>query len=335
MIISSPRKLLEKILYVSRFKSLYILGAGASYKYIPISYGLLHDAKELLLDSIQGISVSPPRLLSEMEEARFEISGHVLHKDYRGNILIDETDRDIHDIFIRQNPEILELCGLLNYSLNKLPEKCPEYQFFNKVNLHSVFLNLNHDSLCENFVKNRKIITLHGTVSSELKNLIQNNIFCILDDAFGHSAIRYIIPKNLHVATKESEHILSQRNEYRELKNELVKNKFPYIVIIGYSFFKKNGSEIHDTYTYDLIRSYLIEHKECEVIIIDPEPNFVADMLSKTLSVSKISLYQMKWDCFVNAFFDVVKNKNLPYFKFSEFELRLFNLLYNHYKYLG
>lgn len=335
MIVTSPILLLEKMLNVVRSKSLYIFGAGASYQYIPISYDLVNEAKNLVSNIVQDISIIKTSLCNEIEKSRFEINGHLIHEDFHGNILIDETDKNLSDIYIKQYPEIVSFYGMLTYSLNDLPKRCPEYEFFNKVNPSSVFLNMNHDNLCENFLSNKKVITLHGSVPIGLKSKIKKNIDYILDDSRG-SRIRDFIPDKLYVSTRELEASLLKNHEYKELINTLRKNNFSCLVIIGYSFFKKNSYEIYDTFTYDLIRSFLYKNKNnCEIIIIDPEPDYVADMLHKTLFISEISLYKIRWDCFTNAFFDLVKNKNLQNLNLSEFELRIFSNIYNHYKHLG
>ena len=70
-----------------------------------------------------------------------------------GKILINDSEKDIYDDVLLKKPWILELFCALNYSLNIIPEKCPEYEIFNLANKNSVIINLNHDELAKIFIK--------------------------------------------------------------------------------------------------------------------------------------------------------------------------------------
>lgn len=330
--------LLKEMIKALKFKTLYVIGAGASYAYLPPRYDLYSESKRLTTEHIHGASLQPLKPLNESEEHRFRINigDHTLHKDPNDQLLIDDTYTDLSALVVRQIPEILELCGLLSYSIKKFPTFCPEYQILNFTNKNSIIVNLNHDHLAETFIKERKIISLHGTVPPSMRVFFEENLSLILGDGFNSPLIKNLLPQNLYIATKELEHSLLKNNEYIQLQKELIANRFRFIIIIGYSFFKKSDCYLYDTVTYDLIRAYLYANKSnCKVIIIDPEPYYVADMFSKNISVSNISTYKIYWNCFTNAFFTTIKYKNSPNLYFTKDDLRLFYCLYDAYKELN
>lgn len=265
---------LKLLLNIFRSKALYLAGAGASAFYIKPRYDLYKIAKNKIRELIiNPIIINPiSENLSQEEKLRFQIAGspHVFHELIDGRILIDEKNMDIYDIVLHSQPEIIELFCALTYSLKDTPHICPEYQIFNLINKQSKFLNLNHDGLAESFInKSVKIIPLHGTITNLQRKHLQQNIIEIIESG----ASKYLL-KNCYFLTMENESLLLKKEEYIDLLNELYVDKFQYIVIIGYSFFKKNDSDIYDVVTYDLIRNYLIENK-CKLIILDINPSYV------------------------------------------------------------
>lgn len=324
-------KLLKELINAFKHKTLYIFGAGASYGYLPPKYEIYDTAKKELSQHISGVTISQLPILRPEELDRFQINigQHTIHPTPEGELLIDDTYFDLTALAIRTHPEILELIALLSYSLEKHPIFCPEYQIFNCTNTKSIFLNLNHDHLAEQFIKNRKLISLHGTLSPEVRKMIVDLMPLLLAQEIHGASIKRIIGDKFYLVTKEYEHLLLHTPEYVTLQNELVINDFFSIIIIGYSFFKKDGSNIYDGVTYDLIRSYVYEHKKCKVIVIDPEPEFVADMLNKSLSNIKISMYKTFWNCFTKALVSMLKYRQSSCCQFSQTDLKIFTDLYD------
>lgn len=324
-------KLLKELINVFKHKSLYIFGAGASFEYLPPKYELYDSAKKELSQHISGVAVNQLPTLRPEELDRFKINlgQHKIHPTPNGELLIDDTYFDLTALALRTHPEILELIALLSYSLEKHPIFCPEYQIFNCTNTKSIFLNLNHDHLAEQFIKNRKLISLHGTLPPEVRKMIVDLMPLLLAQEIHGDSIKRIIGDKFYLVTKEYEHLLLHTPGYVTLQNELENNDFFSIVIIGYSFFNKDGCNIYDGVTYDLIRSYVYEHKKCKIIVIDPEPEFVADMLSKNLSNIKISMYKTYWNCFTKALLQMLKHKSSHCCRFSQIDLRVFSHLYD------
>jgi len=276
-----PIMLLQLLPLLFNSKTLYILGAGASAKYIRPEYKLYEKAKDKLSEwAISPLFISIKNAqLSENERHRFKIQGskHIIHETFNGKWLIDDTNMDFRDEILHSNPAILKLVCALTYSISDIPNFCPEYQIFNLANSNSIIANMNHDCLATSFINKKiNIIPLHGSINQTIRNTIQKHAAHILE-----SDISQLFLKNMIIATKENEYIL-HLPEYKKFILELEKNDFKYLVIIGYSFFRKNDNDIYDGVTYDLIRSYLHE-RNCKIIIIDINTDYVADILSKTM----------------------------------------------------
>lgn len=327
MDMSLPSHVLEKLIQVFNTKSIYMLGAGASYSYIKPEYGLYDKVNSLISDLVMGAAADAPRQLNPDEEQRFEITigSHTLHRAADGLLLIDDTYNDISSLFIRQNPEILEICGALEYSvdLGKI-NFCPEYSILNFTNRSSLFLNFNHDHLAETFIKGREILSMHGTITPQIRLAIQKTLPLVLSERYNASDIKGILLENFCLATQEYEHTLINNCNFRRLQHNLAKNTYNSIIIIGYSFFKRNSYSVYDVVTYDLIRAYLYENKKCEVIIVDPEPEFAADILANNLSNIRVCLCPIFWNAFTKAYFNMIMNKKCSCMV-AKHELQKFN----------
>lgn len=318
----NPIILLQLLPKIFNSKTLYILGAGVSAKYIAPEYNNYEKAKKLISKLTTNSLLTPVKdvPLSESELHRFKIEGskHIIHETFDGKLLIDNTSMDIIDEILHSHPAILELVCALTYSLSEIPEWCPEYQILNLANPESVIVNMNHDCLAKSFVNKKiKVIHLHGSLSQTTRNTIQNHIADMIE-----YDMRSILLRNMIIATKENEHIL-HLDEYKKFISILEKNYFKFIVMIGYSFFKKKDNDIYDKFTYDLIRSYLYEHN-CKIIIIDINTDYVADILSKTVRYLNILPFKINWGCFTHAFVQVNKIKNEPLWKFSSVNMHRF-----------
>ena len=291
------------------------MGAGVSAKYIRPEYNLYEKAKDKLSEWAISPILTPIEniQLSESERHRFKIQGskHIIYETPNGKLLIDETNMDFRDEILHSNPAILEFVCALTYSISDAPSNCPEYQIFNLVRPDSVIANMNHDCLATSFINKKiNIIPLHGSMSQTARNTIQKHAAHILE----YDMSRFFL-RNMIIATKENKNIL-QLEEYKKFISELEKNNFKYLVIIGYSFFKKNDNDIYDVVTYDLLRSYLHE-RNCKIIIIDINTDYVADILSKTIGKLNILSFTIHWGCFTHAFALANKVKSRPLWKFS------------------
>jgi len=285
-------KLLSELQIVFKFKSLFLMGAGASAKYIPPTYKLYDQGKENLYKMLIPVPSGEMYLTNE-QRLRFSIleSPHKLYKTPEGKLLIDQTNIDFYDVVLHHYPEILELTCALTYSLDEYPRFCPEYQILNLATNDSLIANLNHDNLAEKFINVAKVISLHGTIPTKLKKDLSE----ILPYALNMDIRPFL--KDVLLATQESEHLLLKNSNYSCFIKELESNQFQNIVIIGYSFFNKNGSDVYDVFTRDLIRSYIKDHF-CNILIIDPNPEFVASVLN----ISIANCYHIYWDKFCHSF---------------------------------
>lgn len=333
-----PLKLLEVVLRkIFCSKTLFILGAGVSSRYIKPDYKNYFKAREKLRREFLSYPLETPSEINtqrekEVDKSRLEIalSQHIVHSTY-DKLYIDGTEKDFFDEVIFSNPQLLELTCAEAYSLDRFPNQAPEYQLFNLANPNSLIVNLNHDGLAEHFIKGKRLISLHGTITPQVKRVIKEILPYSLDKDVGK------LLKGLHLAAKESEKELLFKKEYQEFEEQLKHNRFLYIVIIGYSFFRKNSSDIYDGVTYDLIRTYLYENGSfCKVIIIDPEPYFVADILMKTLRTINMECFEIYWSSFAFAFkklnqYRLVFQKTTSIY--SREDLKRFSVFYDFYSY--
>lgn len=314
-------KLLSEIQNVFKFRTLFLLGAGVSARYIAPDYNLYKKAKVEISSAISFPVPSGGIDLSNEEQIRFSKLGsqHVLYPSSDGRLLIDQSNMDFYDEVLHHYPKILELICSLTYSLEKYPTFCPEYQILNSANRHSLIANLNHDNLAENFIKNRKVISLHGTITPQVKTVLKEILPYALD-----RDISKFFDKELVLATQENERFLLKSSNYNKFIDELKFNKFQYIVIIGYSFFKKNDFDVYDIVARDLVRSYIKDYS-CKMIIIDPYPEFVASILG----ISLANCYPVYWDKFCRAFFLVQNLKKLPSWNMDVTDMRRFFKFYD------
>lgn len=306
-------------------KALYLLGAGVSSFYVPPKYNLYAQAKKLMEELVVGPIIKNNSSLSEEDRIRFEIQGckHVFHITETGKTLIDDSQIDLYDQILFSNPFILEIFCALAYSIESFTGPCPEYQIFNHINQGSVIANLNHDNLADNFICNRiPVIPLHGTISDGLIRFLKDNIDYIIENGYTPTAM-----KDLYLSTQENINLLSYRQNYIDFMNILNSSKFLNIVVIGYSFFKKNSTNIYDVVTYDRIRDYLIQNRKCNLVVIDIEPNFVADVFSKD-TFHHAGCYPLNWSAFCYAMY-YISNKNLSnVFKLNPVEYASASKLY-------
>lgn len=305
-----------------KFKTLFLLGAGVSARYIPPTYALYEKAKKeiskLMLIPVPGRQLD----LTKEEQIRLSILGskHTLNPTPDGKLLIEQTNIDFYDEILHHYPEFLETICALTYSLDNYPKYCPEYQLLNYCNETSIIANLNHDNLAETFIKQCKIISLHGSISPEMKKSISEALPSLL-----HFNLKNNYFKNHIFATQENESILLKSPNYISFIKELELDKFQNIIVIGYSFFKKNDFDIYDIVTGDIIRSY-IKNNLCKIIIIDPKPEFTASVLG----ISHASCYPIYWDRFCRAFFLIQNLKKDPSWKLDSIEVRRFVRFYDY-----
>ncbi|HII0665481.1 TPA: hypothetical protein ACYYI5_000676 [Legionella pneumophila] len=230
-----PINLLQKIIEISRFKSLFILGAGVSHSYIKPRYDLINDAKEELATFFSYPLVNDEYDITEEEKIRLKIIGSkfIKHNPLDGKLIIDNKNmQDYLERIIHANPQFIEYICAKNYTLDEYPEFCPEYQILNYLNPASIIINLNHDNLAEFFVKKLNVITLHGTITPKQKKIIMKYLSFSLD-----LDLRKYFFKDLYFATRESESLLTKRDSYKLLSDTLKVNNFKNLVIVGYSFF--------------------------------------------------------------------------------------------------
>ncbi len=279
--------------------------------------------EDLVIIPIQDVNP-----LTEEDEIRFTIQGckHTFYKSESGKTLINESELDLYDQILFSNPFILEIFCALAYSIDKFSGPCPEYQIFNQITRSSVIANLNHDDLANNFINTAiPLIPLHGTVQNCSIKFLQDNIGYIIENGYNPSFI-----KDLYLSTQENIELLLKNQNYRVFIETLCFKNFLNIVIIGYSFFKKNGSEIYDRETYQFIREYLLRNKKCNLVIIDLNPGFVADIFSKDTFHNAVC-FTLNWSAFTQSMFYVSKHNLSNIFKLKYSEYASAYKLYNHW----
>lgn len=305
---SDPLKIFEKFLEVIKTKSLYLLGAGASYRYIKTNYQVYDSVDKILGYSIDELPVIKLKKKEEKDVSRYKILGspHTILEDDKGNLYFDNLNATVSDYIKHSYPMLLEIAAALSYTLPNNIKNCPEYKIFNLSNRESLFVSLNHDGLINKHLHVRKsnIINLHGYLSEIERYILTSNLLDII-----FYEIRPSFLDNLWLATKECDSQLLKQEEYRKFKTKLENNLYKYIIIIGYSFFFQ-FNQIQDITTYYHIIDYVHKHNS-QVIIIDPEPEKISDLLLQCST--KISIFPCKvsWDAFCRAFISTVVEKGV------------------------
>ncbi len=309
--------LLENLRDCFRQKSLYFLGAGASAGYILPNYNLVDKAKQLISTTISAsgiytIDQSKNTTLTNEEKARFKITGIsdiIIHETFGGKFLINDTNIDVRDEIIHANPWIVEAVCALEYSLDQYPNNCPEYQIFNYANPSSLIANMNHDGLANHFIKKIDVISLHGIIDPPIKKVLKNVLNKYLSNMLFHNT-KLDFHRELCIATAENEHILAKNESYIKFISLLKENDYFYIVFVGYSFFRKNDYSVYDEFTFEITREFL-NRKQAHVIIIDPNPNFIEDILASRIHINRILSFPVYWDKFTHAFYMANNSTNI------------------------
>jgi len=308
--------------------NLYILGAGVSARHVEPSYDQYKGAYNFL-SSLSGFPIPDQDkilTMSEDHKNRLCICGSPYRLDFENEEVL--RDMDLLDLVINTFPEIVEIQCAIDYSFHILPKTCPEYSFFNYVTKNSLILNLNHDSLASTFIENRDVIPLHGEISPKQREAIVKLLPYIFD-----IDILQPLRKELLLATTESEYWVSRNENYMKLIKSLENNHYKNIVIIGYSFFRRNPYSVSDHVTLDIIRNYIIE-KNPKVIIFDPgDSDFIPDIFSNNLSNLKGLRLNIPWDRFIYALFgsNLFKKERSSIFNFCSTDFRTFRYLYESY----
>lgn len=301
-------------------RNLYILGAGVSANYIKPNYYLLDQVKNSLTKQ-GGFPIGEGMKLTQIDQNRLIIIGSKIpiidSEPNYGLAELLQHNLDIFDVLAHKYPWHAALICAKNYSLDTYPSKCPEYSIFNFAHSSSVIVSMNHDSLASNFIRNKKIISLHGEIPPESKKYIKTLLTLPMD-----VDITQYLPKDLYLATREFESELIFSDKYVQLMNILINEKFENIVIIGYSFFKRDAQHIYDEFTFEIINNYLYENK-CGCIIIDMDPSFVNDFIpTKTMPQT----YAVNWGSFIYSYMitKALKNSQIIANNFSEEDARRF-----------
>ncbi len=318
---------LRAVLNSFQSKTLYLIGAGASAQYIKPKYNLYQDAIQLLVDiGVIPVANSSTHNLSEEDFHRLKIVGspHQIYKNIDGNIFIDQAQMDYSDYAIHFTPSILKLICALTYSLDKYPICCPEYEIFNSMHKDSLIVTLNHDNLAKAFINKPRLVSLHGVVTPEMKKTIKANLTDII-----LYEIETPFLQSLYLATKENEKLLLNNGEFLTFLNELTVNGFNYIILIGYSFFH-DGVDAYDSLTFELIREYIVDH-DCKVIIIDPSPYIIADILTKSINKLRVACYPIFWNKLCYALWNINSVRKLFNNRFNGTDIRRLLHFYNYY----
>ncbi len=324
---SDPVKALDFFLKAIKFKSLYILGAGASYRYIYPNYKIYDD-----LDKVLGYSIYdlPLRLtkLEEQDLSRYKVLGspHTILEDKAGNLYFENLNATVSDYLKHSYPILLEMAAALSYTLPHDVKKCPEYQILNLTNTKSLFVSLNHDGLINTFLHQRKanIINLHGYLSKIEREILTSNLLDII-----FYEIRPSFLDKLWLATKENDSEIVKKNEYKKFIDKLDNNLYNNILIIGYSFFFQ-FNQIQDITTYERLLRYIQQHHS-QVYVIDTEPEKIVEILLQSTNKIDVQCYKVNWDIFTRAFFSTFQNRTTSWFRITPADIKYFLNCYYYY----
>jgi hypothetical protein len=316
---SNPIDLLKALINIFKSKSIYIIGAGVSASYIELHYSLYSTAKKLI-KTIGIYPIKSEEKITNEEFSRISILGgkHILQETDDETLLIDNSNTDIYDYFLKQNPDFFKYLCALTYSLSEYPKMCPEYQIFNLINPDSIIINFNHDGLAEHFINPNlfKSLPVHGKITPQLKSKLNSLLSCSLD-----INVSEILLRDYCLATHEIESNLIKNQDYIRFIKYLHKYSYEYMVIIGYSFFTNNFG-INDIVTYNLINSYISNNKNIKIVIINPNSSLVSDLIANECRIQKISNFNIYWNKFVNAYYLVRAIKENSSYKFNYIDFK-------------
>lgn len=294
--------LLDYLQTIRNKENLFLIGAGVSIQYVENNTKLYNKAIEIIMKSLNAEKI--PITQSAADISRWKIVKEdqklILHEVSPGKFKINDTNADLWDTILYNNPQIIELVCALAYSHEYDRFTIyPEYEFFNFFHHNSVMINFNHDNIAESAIRKMNVISAHGTVSYELRKGLK---IALKETIFGNYTRIKPLTKKLILLTKESDSNLENNHNYNKFILNLRTKFYKNVIVIGYSFFTQGCGDIYDDVTFFRTRDYIKNFKP-NLCVIDPNSCVVLDMLSSTLSCSKPIKFDVYWDCFSQSYF--------------------------------
>lgn len=266
----------------------YIIGAGASAGIMPTTSKL----KEKTVNYWKDMDSYPVE--ATRHHAAYErLIGNPY--DNYGNDLISS----LLDLMPNNSAELIAYYHLSPILTTQTPS---QYYIFNFVVRPSVFFNFNLDGLLSYFCRGHVIFEPHGRTKPNLSadNETASVIRTLVEHGIRHPALDNV------VLLRPEPSDITNCQEHLRFANLVKFSK--YLTIIGYSFSKYMGQ-------LDDIESFLflmerVKHYRLKVIIIDPNPYEISELIGNSTGTTSIYPFPVYWDVFSKIVVSVlIENK--------------------------
>jgi len=276
---------------LSKNKSFFLLGAGASADLVPFTKGFESQIKQKYWESGVYDIVDLPR-----DQIGERIIGPL---NYATNSVQEALTNRIPPAFVS--------AVVAQQMVPSSIEYCPNYEILNYGSSPKYIFNMNTDGIAKRVCKNHFVIEPHGFVPYEFIRTPEYERH--LEVLLLYTDMRtYRIPDLLLPQPEPKD--ITGRKEYL-----IAERWFPHIscfVVIGYSFGKFKGS-YDDIETFEFFR-YLLRRIPKPIIVIDPYPESTLGLIQDATHIRDSYEIPAFWDCMSRAILDVIQTYQLRYF---------------------
>lgn len=264
---------------MSQPRTLYLLGAGASYGLVPVT----QELRRFIKSDYHSVGIYP--VTSSPRSQLFE---RVI-----GEIPFEK--QDIEEVLLTHMPpaalDLLVQRGLWRPSHGVVPS---QYAVFEVVGSPSTLCNFNLDGLASLYCGHRHLIMeMHGRIDHVLFERFDYRE--LLEAAVIYNeGIPHLSPKLL--PQPEPEHMTSHPN-YACARNLFP--RFRSVIILGYSFGQRSDG-LDDKQSFDFFVSLMRLHPR-PVFVISSTPQDLAEMLRDKLSSHLVYDIPLRWELFSGA----------------------------------
>jgi hypothetical protein len=264
--------------------SFFLLGAGASAGIVPFTRDFRHTIEKDFLN-------------------HGGFSANTISRDQVGNRILGDFKTEpssIKDEIMNRVPqEYIRAKTIQEMVPKKIEKHSHNYRIFNCSTTNPLILfNMNTDGVAKRICKGHCILEPHGFIPYQLVNSDFYNQH--LSDLLFYPWLRTFIIPELLLPQSEPKGI-TNRTEY--LKAERWFQYATCFVIIGYSFGKYKDS-IDDLETFEFFRYLLRKHPK-PVIIIDPNPKWVAAIIQDSTLLREVITIPVLWNHLSSALMEI------------------------------
>jgi hypothetical protein len=255
-------------------RSLYLLGAGASYPEIGLGNTLSDNVRKCFWEN--GILPALVQANSRLKSAILPPNSAI----YQQNSFIAQEVLDAHT-----PPEIVEV--LVAQCLTRKEQIFPtQYSVFDLFH-PSVIYNFNNDNLADRVHSKHEVYYPHGKINP----VIAHSSY--MQEAIHLLAITQSVSKYFNYQRPIPEHSsITSMTPYRRLKD--IFSTVHFVCIIGYSFGAWGGG-MDDVESFELLTD-LLRWKLKPVLIVNPTPKYLVEMVEAAIKRKTVYGLCCKWN---------------------------------------